>query len=675
MNEMNEAIQAITVTDVIKIGLISLSFAFVFAALYLYTIGRNRKNSISGKRTSGIMIRSYHVFTDFFLTKRYVCQMRKRYEMICPEGTRSLMCKAMGMCYLVWGSCCLLFILLFGLRPSIYTAALTILSIVVLNHEFLEHKVGSMEMTLMYQMDRFLSDTRHSFYKHGMIDAAIEEASERSGRIMKVNSVKIQSVLESGDKETAIRLYSETVSNRFLRMFLSVAVYVSEFGDKFINGVSMFLMNINTIKGDIYIELMNRKETDYKFSGMVFTTLGPVYMLGLIKRWALSVTPKLAGFYHGTGGVTLEIMIYVITVVMYVMINELKEKNEVGIKEHDFLQRMSRIRFIYRVLNNYSKKNSIKLEKQEELLYRVGETLSAKQFLLKRLMYGTFVFLLCIFISSMMHWQNRKDILTSHKLPTETETVIPSRMIDAAGELVVKYTNRYKDGLPEETKLKEEIRSEGIFRNDNAITAIIKEIKNRSQQYKREYFRWHELLFAVCTGSVAYWCPYLMILYRRKVLNLNMGNEVAQFQSIIMLVMYLNNTTVIKVLELMESFAVIFKESIKSCINDYSAGDLNALEKLKMREQYEPFRRLVDNLIVADKIGIKKAFDEVAEERKVSQEMRNQEYRITRDKKVIAGTIMSFVPAVITVAFYWIIPFSMNALAGLSDYDTIMSGF
>ena len=149
----------------------------------------------------------------------------------------------------------------------------------------------------------------------------------------------------------------------------------------------------------------------------------------------------------------------------------------------------------------------------------------------------------------------------------------------------------------------------------------------------------------------------------------------AQFQSTIMLVMNLDTTTVLKVLELMESFAIIFKESIKICINDYSSGDLDALEKLKLRERYEPFRRLADNLIIADKIGVQKAFDEIAEERKVSQEMRNQDYRIARDKKVMAGAILSFLPATITIALYWVVPFALDALSGLKDYDLIMNAF
>ncbi len=627
------------------------------------------------RKRSKFLISSYHVFSEFSLTKRYVEQMRKRYEMHSPEDLRSLMCKTMGMCYLIWSSSLTLLIFIFGLNPSMYSAALTILSIWVFNHEYLEHKVNHMELLLMNQLDKFLSDTRHSFYQHGMIDEAISDASESCGRIMKLNAAKLQGVLDSTDMETAIRRYNETVSNRFLRMFLSLAVYVSEFGDKLVNGVSVLLMNVHNLKSDIYIELMNRKDTDHKFSGMVFITLAPMYLLEPIRKWAISTSPGLAVFYDGTLGITLTIAIILLTVIMYLMINELKERNLSGMKEHSVIKYLSYLKPVNRILNNYNDKNMLRLEMQEELLYRVGEKLTARQFLLKRMVYAVLLFLLCILVSMTMHHKNRENLLTSQKLTTKTEAAIPDKMVKAAGEKVVHYILAYKDQPVDKEALEKDLIQDGTFRSELVRLNIAEEIVGRNQRYLQEYFHWYELIFALTAAGVGFWSPYWMLLYRKKVLALNMGNEVAQFQSIIILVMNLDTTTVLKVLELMESFAMIFKETIKMCINEYSSGDLDALEKLKLREQYEPFRRLADNLIIADKIGVQKAFDEIAEERKVSQEMRNQDYRISRDKKVVAGTIMSFLPATITIAFYWVVPFAIDALSGLKDYDSVMNTF
>jgi hypothetical protein len=673
LNKILGAVRTLDAYDIVIVVAIALMITTLIASIYYFAKDKRKTKVIGAKKRKLLLVKSYRVFTNFSFTKRYVEQMRKRYELICPEDAGSLMCKSMGMSYLVWGVSATAIVFLFGMKPSLYMAYLAIISIVVFNHELIEYMVSDLEMKLMNQFDKFLSDTRHSFYRHGMIDEAILDASEMSGRIMKVNAVKILNVLETSEKEGVIQLYNETVSNRFLRMFLSVAVYVAEFGDKIVNGVSVLLLNVNTLKSDLYIDMMNTKESNYKFSGMIFITLAPVYLLDGIKQWSMDITPGMAEFYNGTLGVAVRISIYVSTVVMYVMINELKERNSIGAKEHYLIKSISHVRFVSRILNNYEEKYRLKLEKTEDILYRVGETLTAKQFFLKRVLYGIILFLVYLIVSLSVHKDNRLSYITSSKFITNEAGMISDKYIDTASELVLQYVDEYKNLKVDRGKIEKELRREGKIRSEIIFTGVVDEIIQRITEYQEEYFHWYELLFAIFISGVGYWFPFWMLLYRRKVLYLNMGNEVAQFQSTIMMVMYLNNTTVLKVLELMESFAVIFKESLKTCINDYSAGDLDSLEKLKLKERYEPFRRLIDNLIIADKIGIQKAFDEVEEERKVSQEMRNQDYRISRDKKVVYGMLMSFVPAVITVALYWIVPFALNALEDLADYDAIMN--
>lgn len=633
---------------------------------------KRRKSVFSFNHLQALLVKFYYNFSKLPITRRYLDQMSKRYEMLCPEDSKALICKTMGISLIIWLLSLIAFLVLFGLKPSFYTAYLVVLSILVINHETLEFYVGSVSVKLLHQFDKFLSDTRHNYYRHGMIDLSIQEAAELSGRVMKLNALKMLDVLEADDKSTAIRLYNETVSNRFLRMFLSVAVYVSEFGDKIAGGTSVLLKNINTLKSDLYIELMNIKDNNYRFSGMIFTVLMPVFMLDVIKSWSVDIQPEMLEFYNGIWGIAVRISIYVSTFIMYIMINELKRQDYTITREHYLIKRISQIRFVKRILNNYEYKYFLKLFKIENLLYRVGETLTAKQFLLKRLLSGALVFICYILLSLSVHKDNRASYLTCTSFISKAGEVIPDRYTNSAYELVNRFVTEYKDKKYEWTKVEEQLKREGSIRSELVFQGIMEEIRVRITKYQNEYFHWYELVFAIGLAKLAYWFPYLMLLYRKKVLYLNMGNEVAQFHTTILMVMYLNNTTVLKILELMESFAVIFKEALKTCINDYSAGDLDALEKLKLRESFEPFRRLVDNLIVADKIGITKAFDEVEEERKVSQEMRNQDYKIAGDKKAVYGMIMSFLPATITVALYWIIPFAWSALSNLAEYDEIM---
>lgn len=671
--KIKTAILTLDPYDLIIILLLLFIISCILIALSLCISKYRRKRSLfSVNYLQTLLIKFYYNFSKVPFTRRYLDQMSKRYEMLCPEDSKGLICKTMGISLFIWLLSLTAFLLLFGLKPSFYTAYLAGLCILVINHETLELYVGSVSVKLLHQFDKFLSDTRHNYYRHGMIDLSIQEAAELSGRIMKLNAHKMLHVLEADDKSASIRMYNETISNRFLRMFLSVAVYVSEFGDKIAGGTSVLLKNINTLKSDLYIELMNIKDNNYRFSGMIFTVLMPVFLLDVIKSWSVDIQPEILEFYNGIWGIAVRISVYVSTFIMYIMINELKRQDYTITKEHYIIKRISQLRFIKRILKNYEYKYFLKLYKMENLLFRVGETLTAKQFLLKRLLSGALVFFCYILLSLSVHKGNRASYLTCSDFISKAGEVIPDRYTNSAYEIINRFVTNYKDKNFDRTNVEEELKKEGSIRSELVFQGVMEEITVRITKYHNEYFHWYELVFAIGLAELAYWFPYLMLLYRKKVLYLNMGNEVAQFQTTILMVMYLNNTTVLKILELMESFAVVFKEALKTCINDYSAGDLDALEKLKYRESFEPFRRLVDNLIVADKIGIMKAFDEVEEERKVSQEMRNQDYKIAGDKKAVYGMIMSFLPATITVALYWIIPFAWNALSNLAEYDEIM---
>jgi len=90
-----------------------------------------------------------------------------------------------------------------------------------------------------------------------------------------------------------------------------------------------------------------------------------------------------------------------------------------------------------------------------------------------------------------------------------------------------------------------------------------------------------------------------------------MEDEVNQFNAIIGMLMYNETITVKQILTEMESFALIFRQSIRMCIDDFSSGDIEALNELREREPYEPFRRIVDNLIRCDAMPVHQAFAEI----------------------------------------------------------------
>ena len=148
-----------------------------------------------------------------------------------------------------------------------------------------------------------------------------------------------------------------------------------------------------------------------------------------------------------------------------------------------------------------------------------------------------------------------------------------------------------------------------------------------------------------------------------------MEDEVNQFNSIIYMLMYIEHMAVKDILIELEIFATIFKKSLQECLNEYNTGDIEALEKMKEKETYEPFRRMVDNFIRCDIIPIDKAFDEVSSDRENYHDRRKQENEISVQKRLNIAKPISFIPAILVIA-YLTIPLmwaSIQELAGFSE--------
>jgi hypothetical protein len=234
-------------------------------------------------------------------------------------------------------------------------------------------------------------------------------------------------------------------------------------------------------------------------------------------------------------------------------------------------------------------------------------------------------------------------------------------------ETILRYVDKYKEEEVATEQLIMELKNEGTFYNTLINEEIAAEIVIRTQKYQSEYLKWYEYIVCIMISVVAYYVPYLIILYRKKVLSMVMEDEVNQYNSIIYMMMYIDHVTVLDLLEQMELFAGVFKQSIQECINDYNSGDIEALNRMKENETFGPFKRLVDNLIRCDMIPIEKAFDEIASDRENYHDRRKQENEISIQRRADTVKPLSFIPAVL-VTIYLLLPMLVAGLNMLEEF-------
>lgn len=442
----------------------------------------------------------------------------------------------------------------------------------------LEYKqTNNKEERTLLRFEWFLSEIRHRYYVHGMVDEAVKEAMDACPYSeLKLEISKIHAVLISNDSKIAMTNYRISQSNRFYCMFVTLCLLVIEFGDQKFEGNSLFLHNIKNLREEVHMDIQSRRFIRNTFAGLTFVLLLPICTLKLIEAWGISNLSELTVYYHGNYSIIFYLCLFVLTACLYYLFYIVKVPYHISIKTHEILKWLLTCAFVKRLVHNYTNHYYYRVLRLNRLLKEVGENMEASMFLIQRLVMGCSAFLVSVILSIYM----------------------------CGG-----------------------------------------------------YYRWYYGVICAIVAVIVYWIPYLLLLYRRKAMLLCMEEEVLQFHSILMMLMYFPRISVYELLEAMEEFAVIFKHSLKQCLLEYESGQREALLRLKQREHCTSFQRLVDNLLMCDEVGVVRALDEVSIERNYHREKRKQVSDFQIQKKGYLCQFLAFLPLFFTVGFYLIIPF------------------
>ena len=187
--------------------------------------------------------------------------------------------------------------------------------------------------------------------------------------------------------------------------------------------------------------------------------------------------------------------------------------------------------------------------------------------------------------------------------------------------------------------------------------------------------QWFEILLAMAFAVIAYMTPVWLMIFQKKMRQMEMENEVMQFQTIILMLMKIERISVEMILEWLERYSNIFKEPIARCVNNYEAGAWEALEELKNSVTNQDMIRIVESLQAAvEKIPIKAAFDELDADKDYHQERRKHANDVLVSRKGLIGKAVGFTPLIGLFVGYLIIPLVVIGLSKMSTTFTQLGG-
>lgn len=619
-----------------------------------------KKGTIKTKHGSGknAWYTAYLFFNKSFLTRKYIAAIRKRFEILDISDKWTIGKNTMKFSAITLLSGIVVFLVLALSGKDLYSVIVGSLMGYLVHNQILSIFVYSVENKIFHQFEKFLGDVRHHYHEHGMIDEAVFDSVEDCSYEMGLHAHKIHEILISNNMEEEIEKYNDVAPNKFFKTFLALSQTVLKFDDKQVDNKSVFLTNLNYLKQEVNVEILKRQKLSYLFKSLSMISVIPIFMLKPIEKWASGNIPELAGHYQGSYGFIGQIVIFAAVLLSYQLINRLQSNEQESPILSEFEDRVLKVKPIANIVDVFIRANYSKALKYGEILKSTGSRASVKAFYLKRIGYMILAFALSLFICINVYNINQYNILNGVGQIGETQEIEKALLL------------KYKDvGATYEQIRGDVMAFEGV-KDELLVATTAERIQKNIIAYNNQFFRWWQLIICFALSIFAYQLPYWILLFRMKILQMEMEDEVIQFHAIILMLMHIERISVENILQWMDQFAVIFKSSISKCINNFEHGDVEALDQLMIDEPFMPFTRLVENLQAAsDKISVRQAFDALVIERGYYQDKRKQDNEIMIAKKALYGNFLAFTPLAMTFFLHLLLPFMIYSINQLFSYS------
>lgn len=685
--------------QVIMYGLIGIAALFAIVII-VYIILMKRMNRLDVKQAMALKAgtdtnnfsmdviyqKLYMIYIKIPGLKRYLVKLRRRLEIINIEDeylTRRQSARILTNALLIIIPLTI-GIILFTKNNTLLMAILLIFEIFMVE-TIIDGMVDKMDNKLLRQQIDFFAEIRHAYHDTNMVEEAIYEVSQNDELEISRQASKIYEILISDDPEAELEKYYDVAPNSYLKEFAGISYLTREFGDrKDQHGASLYLKNLNNITQEMQIEILKRDKLDYVFQSLSLISAVPILFIEPVKNWAVGQFSFTGEFYNGKGGLIVQTLLLVITFICYLMIRKVKDNSSTNAKlkntENPWQAKVYKNKLGKKIVDMFMPKPGTKDERKiGKLLKDSASKLKIEWLYVNRI---TIAIVTCI-VSIMLFIQlHRVTIQYIYEEPTSDFNILGqmSEADEKKGMRITETHNHFLNKFKGKTKttvkqIETAMRQSKYYEDatDDEIEENAKKIYDKLQIVNGEYFQWFELLISLVFAGIGYMGPVWMLMFQAKMRQLDMEDEVMQFQTIILMLMKIERVNVEMILEWLERYANIFKEPITKCVNNYEAGAWEALEELKNDVSFTQFIRIIESLQAAvEKIPIREAFDELDTERDYYQAKRKESNERLISRKGMIGKFIGFAPMVCLFVGYLIVPLVVIGMMSMTNAFSTM---
>lgn len=650
-------------------------------------IQRLKEGTKRNKFSNEVLFQKLYVtYIKIPFIKRYVMKIRRRLEIIniddeynTRKGTAKILTKTLAI------------ILPVVLLTIIITSKNALLMIILLLFElfmidtFIDGSVDKIDNKILKEQLDFFSEIRHAYHEFNMVEEAIYQVSQDDERDVSRQGEKIYEILISDDPEMELEKYYDIAPNSYLKEFAGISYLTKEFGDRKVDGASLYLKNVNNITQEMQLEILKRDKLNYVFQSLSVISVAPVLLLEPLKNWAVSNFSFTASWYNGKAGMIVQILILLITFVSYTLVRRLKDNGSTSIDtkntENPWQAKLYSVKLFKKIIDLFIPKQGTKeYRKTVQLLKDAASKQKMEWYYINRITVAIVTFIVSLLVFMQLHKIAINYIYTEPTTDYDIIGGLSEKDQKKAMELT-KQDNIILDKFKGKLKTTKDDISRAIDKldyykeaKDGEKEKAVDRVYEKLQIINTEYIQWFEVLLAFVFMIIGYMAPMLILIFQVKIRQLEMEDEVMQFQTIILMLMRIERVNVEIILDWLERYSNIFKPQITKCVNNYESGAWEALEAMKDEITYTQMIRIIESLQAAvEKIPIRDAFDELESERDYYQEKRKESNERLIKRKGMIGKVIGFSPMVCLFVGYLIVPLVFIGLTAMNTSFNSMS--
>lgn len=478
----------------------------------------------------------------------------------------------------------------------------------------IEKENDKIYVKLMEECSLVISSVREKYMETDNIPLAILY-SEKS-QMLEVPMSNIYRILTDTDGSERLVAFQRSYPVPIIKTFANTCYIVNENGAvKHKDGSDSFAEDMVILRQECDAEIRRLTKQKIAFNSLQMLTLVGLGVMPVAELYLLNMIPGTASLLKGFYGVAVHVAILIATIYSYYYISTACRPSVVNtIDKIKFIDDLSKKRWMRNIVKDIEPKKLQTIEKINNLL---RDSLSAKDityiytakpvFAVAGFIAGFIIMLFGTITVRDAFYNNYNSLSFIPQSVTQTQQLQIVKMDNEFMKLSQEDYEAYEDA----TLLKYvKGRITGI--SDSEASEQMKRLKTKYEGYHGAKYYWWWWLVAYAGAVVGWFFPELSLSQRKKLVNYEATNDVAQLQTM-MIVLSETKMDVYKALGWLEKQATVHKAAIRDCHYSYIADPMKALNELEIKSPINDFKRLLRKLKSAVyTLSLKDAFSDMA---------------------------------------------------------------